>query len=124
MGAVMKERDRLRWGARDGEHLELLTRARAPGRVGLNTEAFRGTDQNARWQRLLGRPASKSGRLCRGDGPDELGDRLRRSFVLPIFQTLSRIISFWSTGFGLRKVSMYRELIRPTTAGLLTPALS
>src|SRR5215469_17542766 len=31
---------------------------------------------------------------------------------------LSTIISFWSTGFGLRKVSICHELLRPTTAGL------
>src|SRR4030095_2677313 len=35
-------------------------------------------------RRLLGRPASGPGTLCRGDGGREGGDRCRRSFVLPI----------------------------------------
>jgi hypothetical protein len=32
----------------------------------------------ALWQRLLGRPASESGRLCHRDGGHEEGDRYRR----------------------------------------------
>jgi hypothetical protein len=52
------------------------------------------------WQRLLGRvaaiPEGAGVRVWRvsgrGDGPE--GDRRRRSFVLPILQTLSTIISF------------------------------
>ena len=68
----MKERDRLRWGARDGEHLELLTRARAPGRVRLNTESFRGTDQNAR----LDEPTNSS--LDLGRFESEVRGKLRR----------------------------------------------
>jgi hypothetical protein len=42
--------------------------------------------------------------------------------MLPI--RLSTIISFWSTGLGLRKVSICRDLLRPTNAGLLTQAPS
>ena len=34
-----------------------------------------------------------------------------------------RIISFWSTGLGLRKVSICRDLMRLTNAGLLTQTL-
>ena len=35
------------------------------------------------WQRLLGRPASESGRLRHGDGGHEWGDRRRRVLLLP-----------------------------------------
>ena len=35
-------------------------------------------------RRLLGRPASESGTLCHGDGAQGKGDRLRRSFMLPV----------------------------------------
>src|SRR5882672_7075851 len=35
-------------------------------------------------RRLLGWPASESGRLCHGDGGHEWGNRLRRSFMLTI----------------------------------------
>ena len=37
--------------------------------------------------RLLGRPASESGTLCHGDGAQGRGDRLRRSFMLPILSS-------------------------------------
>ena len=36
------------------------------------------------WQRLLGRPASESGRLRHGDGDSEGGNRCRRGLVLTI----------------------------------------
>jgi MFS family permease len=36
------------------------------------------------WQRLLGRPASESGRLCHGAGGPEGGRRCRRAFMLTI----------------------------------------
>src|SRR6266481_1813634 len=50
-------------------------------------------EPNELWQRLLGRPASESGTLRHGDGTHGRSDRCRRSFVLPILQTLSTIIS-------------------------------
>src|SRR6266852_4727121 len=38
--------------------------------------------------RLLGRPASESGRLCHGDGGQARGARRRRAFMLPILYPL------------------------------------
>ena len=35
-------------------------------------------------RRLLGRPASESGRLCHGDGTQARGARRRRAFMLAI----------------------------------------
>jgi len=68
----MKEQDRLRWGACDGEHLELPMLVRVPGRVRLNTESFRGTDQNAR----LDEPPN--GSLDLGRFESEVRRKLRR----------------------------------------------
>jgi hypothetical protein len=38
----------------------------------------------ALWHRLLGRPASENGTLCRGAGTHEGGTRRRRVLMLPI----------------------------------------
>jgi hypothetical protein len=38
----------------------------------------------ALWHRLLGRPASENGTLCRGAGGHEGGTRRRRVLMLPI----------------------------------------
>jgi hypothetical protein len=40
--------------------------------------------RTALWQRLLGRPASASGRLCHADEAHGRGDRCRRALMLPI----------------------------------------
>ncbi len=52
------------------------------------------------WQRLLGRPASESRTLCHEGGTHGRSDRCRRSFMLPILETLSTIISFCPVCFG------------------------
>ena len=40
-------------------------------------------------RRLLGRPASESGRLCHGDGGHEGGDRRRRALMLASMKRLA-----------------------------------
>jgi hypothetical protein len=42
-------------------------------------------------RRLLGRPASESGRLCHGDAGHECGDCRRRVRMLPTLTDVSRI---------------------------------
>jgi hypothetical protein len=67
------------------------------------------------WQRLLGRPASESGTLRHGDGIHGRSDRCRRSFMLPILQTLSTIIPFWAqpnSASRLLKTSSCPALLR------------
>ena len=65
------------------------------------------------WHRLLGRPASESGRSCHGDGGHEWGDRRLRAFVSTILllprvelfaqqQTVIERVSMESVAFALR----------------------
>jgi hypothetical protein len=57
------------------------------------------------WHRLLGRPASESGRLCHGDGGHEWGDRRLRAFVLTIL-LLPRVELVAQQQAAIERVSM------------------
>ena len=53
-------------------------------------ESIEGVAVIGRCGRLLGRPASESGRLCRGDGTKARGTRRRRALMLAILSDVAR----------------------------------
>ncbi len=60
--------------------------ARRLRRVAAGWRSLDASGRDELWQRLLGRPASESGRLCHGDGAHEWGARRRRALTLPILR--------------------------------------
>src|SRR5262245_41552252 len=83
------------------------------------------SDRSARWSAALGHlllvvpggTVSENGRLCRGGGVEEQSDGGIGSFILPILQTLSTIISFRSPQLSPAQPRNFTVLHLPITRG-------
>ena len=71
----------------------------------------------ALWQRLLGRPASESGRLCHGDGGHAGGARRRRALMLPSMKRLAVSTRDSIPPPGLRFVHGWAVTMGPISRG-------
>jgi len=68
----------------------------------------RGGRSYALWQRLLGRPASESGRLCQGAGGHAGGGRCRRGRMLPTLKSCLGSFGPWRAASKVRFVPVIR----------------